>query len=144
LLDENWNVKLSDFGLSQCIEENHNVLKNEHNNLCTTYAYTAPEIFSSQSFSIKSDVYSIGIVMWELVSRFVEGVYVKPFEEYSFDYQILMNVVQNTKRPTIPDKWPPILKELIQKCWSQDPHPRPTAAQLLEFLKNNNLSEIKF
>ena len=65
-------VKVCDFGLSRIVEQPAMVtLKN----LRGTLAYCAPEIMAGVQFSAKSDVYSMGIVIWELI--FVVVTYVK-------------------------------------------------------------------
>ncbi len=54
--------------------------------------YSAPEVYYGKAFNASSDIYSIAIILWELVSRCIKGVYERPFSEYtfiSFDFQIV-------------------------------------------------------
>lgn len=62
LLDENLNVKLCDFGWSVEFTEKRN-----RHTLCGTYEYMAPEIFTGQSQTIKADIWSLGILLFELL-----------------------------------------------------------------------------
>jgi len=138
LLDRDFSIKVCDFGLSrytqgeQCDDATLQKLRG-------TYAYTAPEMYYSKNYTAKSDVYSIGVVIWELVVRLVKNKHCKPYSEYSdikYDYQIIFQVAQNQRRPTIPPECPTKIKQLIEKCWSQNPDERPTAGELLQILKN--------
>ncbi|KAL7718348.1 Serine-threonine protein kinase [Entamoeba marina] len=65
LVDDDWCVKVSDFGLSIPLQgESIN-----STNLCGTMAWIAPECFQNKPFGIKIDVYSYGVVMWEFLTR---------------------------------------------------------------------------
>jgi len=138
LLDSNFAIKVCDFGLSrytqgeQCDDATLQKLRG-------TYAYTAPEMYYSKNYTAKADVYSIGVVIWELVIRLVKNKHCKPYSEYSdikYDYQIIFQVAHNQRIPTIPPECPSKIKQIIEKCWSQDPEERPNAAELLVLLKN--------
>ncbi len=102
-----------------------------------TYAYTAPEIYHKAQYSAKSDVYSIGVIFWELATRLVTGVYARPFAEFSelkYDYQIIYQTATQQLRPTFAPAFPAKFKQIVQACWTQEPERRPSAKQLLEGL----------
>ena len=63
LLDEKMNVKVSDFGVSK--EFNENYLTRPVGAL----PYVAPEVYLTNSYSIKSDVYSFAIILWEMITE---------------------------------------------------------------------------
>jgi serine/threonine protein kinase len=78
----------------------------------------APEVMSGGEYSEKADVYSFGIIMWELVSRQM------PFAGLNTG-QISVAVLQKGYRPPIPDKCPSHYSALMQACWHQAPESRP-------------------
>jgi serine/threonine protein kinase len=63
LVDENWNVKIADFGFARIKEENATMTR------CGTPCWTAPEIIRGEKYAEKADVYSFGIIMWEMLTR---------------------------------------------------------------------------
>ena len=63
LLSEDWTVKLSDFGLSRAMENQLHLTR------VGTTGWTAPEVLSNQKYTTKADVFSFGVLLWELVTR---------------------------------------------------------------------------
>ena len=61
LLDENFNVKLCDFGWAT------NQIKNPRTTFCGTYEYMAPEMVLEQSYDYKIDIWALGVLIFELV-----------------------------------------------------------------------------
>ncbi|XP_022885257.1 cysteine-rich receptor-like protein kinase 10 [Olea europaea var. sylvestris] len=66
LLDENMTPKISDFGLAKIF--NQNVIEENTNRRVGTYGYMAPEYAMQGIYSAKSDIYSFGVLMLEIVS----------------------------------------------------------------------------
>ncbi|KAL6640380.1 hypothetical protein ACP70R_021503 [Stipagrostis hirtigluma subsp. patula] len=66
LLDENMNPKISDFGIAKIFSSND--VEGNTNRVVGTYGYMAPEYASEGLFSIKSDVFSFGVLLLEIVS----------------------------------------------------------------------------
>ncbi|RCV25744.1 hypothetical protein SETIT_5G190000v2 [Setaria italica] len=66
LLDKNMNPKISDFGLAKIFSSNNS--EGNTNRVVGTYGYMAPEYASEGFFSIKSDVFSFGVLLLEIVS----------------------------------------------------------------------------
>lgn len=86
-----------------------------------------PETFGKAGkWSTKSDIYSLGITIWEIVSRQI------PFQGISDD-DIPFLVKGDEERPPIPEDCYPIFKQMIEWCWQPSPDDRPSAAELLEF-----------
>jgi len=134
LVNEKWEVKVCDFGLSRF---------NTGSNLETlgkmrgTFAYCAPEVYFGEQFSTKSDVYSIGMVMWELMVRCITGRYERPFAEFKnlqFDFQIIIQTAKKGLRPTIPATCPEGFTNLIKECFEHSPEKRPSCAEILQRL----------
>ncbi|GAM28453.1 hypothetical protein SAMD00019534_116290, partial [Acytostelium subglobosum LB1] len=133
LLSAEYNTKLCDFGLTRTMTmTNVSTL----GMLRGTMAYTAPEIYDGMLFNTKSDVYSLGVIMWELVQRCITGAYQRPFHDYpiSMDIQIIILTSKNKVRPKLHEGCPERLKNLITNCWDQDPNTRPTTSDLLSEL----------
>jgi len=106
------------------------------NRLCGTYAYIAPEMFKGAPASDKSDVFGMGIVLWELINTAMTGVYSQPYEEFGFtmDVQIMVNSSEGL-RPTIPNKTPMSIVEIFQCCCDPLPEKRPLASEAAESLR---------
>jgi serine/threonine protein kinase len=66
---------------------------------------------TSRHYTPKSDVYSYGILLWELIARDI------PFKEKT--YKETVATVRDNKRPEMPAYCPNSLKELIEQCWHQ-------------------------
>ncbi|KAF2070487.1 hypothetical protein CYY_008198 [Polysphondylium violaceum] len=135
LVNEDWECKVSDFGLSRF---------NTADNLETlskirgTFAYCSPEIANGTGcpYTTKSDVYSIGIVFWELIIRVLTGEYSRPYSEYShikMDFQIMLNSKEGL-RPTLPQCCPVGLSNLYYQCVHQDAAQRPSCEEIIETL----------
>jgi hypothetical protein len=137
LVNEAWDCKVADFGLSRFnTAENLETLSR----IRGTFAYCAPEVATGTGvpYTAKSDVYSIGIVLWELATRVVTGEYQRPFSEYpniKMDFQIMLNSKEGV-RPTLSMQTPQSLRELYQNCVAQSPSDRPTCTQLVQILIN--------
>ena len=84
-------------------------------------------ILGAQNYTEKADVYSFGIVLWELVTRAC------PYEGLS-QIQAALGVLNNHLRPTIPQDCPHHLKALMKCCWATNPSSRPSFADILNCL----------
>ena len=62
---DEWKLKLTDFGISKIKQETANFTGQPQG----TAAFMAPELFENNDYSLDSDVYAYGIVLWEIVSR---------------------------------------------------------------------------
>lgn len=88
LISSGWDSKLADFGLSR------NVDNIQNNTFAGTIQYSAPEILESNTFSVKADVYSLGVCLWEMAALNV------PYEGTS-PMEVLWGVVKEGLRPPI-------------------------------------------
>jgi len=134
MLTKDWQVKLADFGLARfnTAEKLSTMTK-----VRGTYAFLAPEIFFGKGFTDSSDMWSAGIVLWEIARRVVVGKYEAPYHEFNIkiDFQILYQVAEKLIRPTIPKSCPSAWVDAINSCLQSKPEDRATAAQLTAALQ---------
>jgi serine/threonine protein kinase len=95
--------------------------------------YVAPEILKRQNYTIASDIYGFGMIMWELMTGR------RPFWNQDHDVDLIIKVCDGL-RPPIVTNAPEGYIDLMQSCWNSDPNKRPTATELREkivIMKNN-------
>ncbi|KAH0455032.1 hypothetical protein IEQ34_016956 [Dendrobium chrysotoxum] len=85
-----------------------------------TIPWMAPELFNGRRdlISEKVDVFSFGIVMWELLMG------QEPYANIP-DEVIIDGIVSNTLRPSVPESCDPEWRSLMEQCWSTEPSKRP-------------------
>jgi len=95
-----------------------------------TLPWMAPELLSGKSGKVtdKVDVYSFGIVMWELLTG--EEPYAK-----MHCGEIIGGIMSNTLRPPIPSWCEPSWRSLMERCWSSDPGQRPSFSEIATELR---------
>jgi serine/threonine protein kinase len=115
--DQEFTAKLCDYGYEKIKLNNRTLTR------CGSPAWTAPEITRGERFTEKSDIYSLGMIAWQLITR------LEPFKGMPFMH-VTLEVLRNELRPTIPSDVLPEYASLIQDCWAQDPQKRPTLAEV--------------
>ncbi|KAG6774776.1 hypothetical protein POTOM_022145 [Populus tomentosa] len=123
LMDENGVAKVADFGVAR-VQDQSGVMTAETG----TYRWMAPEVIEHKPYDHKADVFSFGIVLWELLTGKL------PYEHLS-PLQAAVGVVHQGLRPSIPSHSHPKLAELLERCWQQDPSLRPDFSEILELLQ---------
>ncbi|XAR51272.1 Non-specific serine/threonine protein kinase [Bertholletia excelsa] len=118
--------KIGDLGLSKV--KQHTLVSG---GVRGTLPWMAPELLSGKSNMVtdKIDVYSFGIVMWELLTGD------EPYADMHCA-SIIGGIVNNTLRPKIPTWCDPEWKSLMESCWSSDPQERPSFSEISQKLRN--------
>ncbi|KAG3163391.1 hypothetical protein PI124_g5530 [Phytophthora idaei] len=130
LISKRLEPKLSDFGVSRSRQENSMTA-----GVGTPY-WSAPEILEGKRYTEQADMYSLGVVLSELDTGKLpyhdaltpEGKSQKPFT-------ILAEVIAGVLRPTFSNECPQQIRQIGVACCQHDPNRRPTAAQVVEMLK---------
>ncbi|RHZ58798.1 hypothetical protein Glove_368g45 [Diversispora epigaea] len=76
-------------------------------------SYMAPELFRGQPYSFASDIYSLGMIMWQLTTGH------KPFHDQEYGPKLILDIL-NGKRPEITKDTPECWEKLMKKCWPND------------------------
>ncbi|CAB4398900.1 unnamed protein product [Rhizophagus irregularis] len=138
-------VKLADFGLSRKLAE-----VSTQNHIYGKIAYIDPQHFQEQidknnkvgyhyKPNEKSDVYSVGVLLWEISSG------EKPFKSYNCFYhqpKLMLEISEGKRETPIPNT-PNDYINIYTKCWKNNPSDRPDMQQVLSNLKLVNLNIIE-
>jgi serine/threonine protein kinase len=133
-----WKIKITDFGLSTMKDYTNCTITEKHG----TPQWSSPEgilfdFLSKHSVALygntidweKADIYSFGVVLWEMVTREI------PWKGSPLTY-VLQAVYNENKRLHIPETTLPEISMLITACWEKDPSQRPTFVSLNDQLTN--------
>ena len=125
LLDAENRIRICDFGFSRRATED--VLMTQ--NIGTPH-WMAPEILATSTvYSSKVDVYSYGIVLWEIATGEVPYNSLEPSD-------IIGKVLANDLRPTIPIDLNPGMRDLIKQCWDRNPDVRPSFDEIVKRIQS--------
>jgi serine/threonine protein kinase len=113
-------LKIGDLGLSKSATAESTDDNNENYGIIP---YMAPEIFQGQKYTEASDIYSFGMIMWEVMTGR------RPFWDRSHDTDLIIEIV-DCLRPPIVTNAPEGYIELMEECWHSDPNKRPTATDI--------------
>ncbi|XP_063182733.1 tyrosine-protein kinase Yes [Chroicocephalus ridibundus] len=126
LVGDNLVCKIADFGLARLIEDNEYTARQGAK---FPIKWTAPEAALYGRFTIKSDVWSFGILLTELVTK---GRVPYPG---MVNREVLEQVERGYRMPC-PQGCPESLHELMKLCWKKDPDERPTFEYIQSFLED--------
>ncbi len=133
LLDDQYKAKLADFGLAKVRSEISSRNSAQSGGAKGTTQWMAPEIFISLNpeYTTKTDVFSFGIVLWELAAH-----------EYPYknaNPNVVPVLVMQGLRETFPLGTPEVYAQLAQQCWDGAPDKRPTVDEAIRHLKSMNV-----
>ncbi|XP_016443377.2 putative serine/threonine-protein kinase SIS8 isoform X1 [Nicotiana tabacum] len=124
LVDKNWVVKVCDFGLSRM---KHSTFLSSRSTAGTA-EWMAPEVLRNEPSNEKCDVYSFGVILWELCTLQQPWGGMNPM-------QVVGAVGFQHRRLDIPEDMDPAIADIIRKCWQTDPRLRPSFAEIMAALK---------
>ncbi|XP_061792317.1 tyrosine-protein kinase Lyn isoform X3 [Nerophis lumbriciformis] len=116
LVSENLLCKIADFGLARIISDNEYIAREGAK---FPIKWTAPEAISYSCFTIKSDVWSFGVLLYEIIT----------FGQMPYPGMTkaeVMSSLQRGYRMPRPGECPPELYAIMESCWRSEPETRPT------------------
>uniref|UniRef100_A0A0K0F5V2 Tyrosine-protein kinase n=1 Tax=Strongyloides venezuelensis TaxID=75913 RepID=A0A0K0F5V2_STRVS len=122
-------VKISDFGQAVILKEGEKEFKLDSKDSLLPLRWLSPETLKYSIFTFKTDVYSFGILLWELFNNCKE-----PFENMKMS-DIIVGVRRGLKPKSSPTVPPEIIDVIEHKCLISDPAKRPTMLEIERILK---------
>ncbi|KAE9039997.1 hypothetical protein PR002_g5184 [Phytophthora rubi] len=119
LVERDFSIKISDFGLSRVKAQIQTMTGN-----CGTVQWMAPEVLGNRKYTEKADVFSFGIVVWEIFTGQC------PYDGMT-QIQVALGVLNHDLRPPIPRSCPRFFARLIRSCWMREPSLRPSFSELV-------------
>ncbi|XP_006893072.1 PREDICTED: macrophage-stimulating protein receptor [Elephantulus edwardii] len=124
MLDESFTVKVADFGLTRDILDKEYYSVQQHRHARLPVKWMALESLQTYRFTTKSDVWSFGVLLWELMTRGAPPYpHVDPFDLAYF-------LAQGRRLPQ-PEYCPDSLYAVMERCWATEPGARPTFRMLV-------------
>ncbi|CAB4056108.1 MAP3K7 [Lepeophtheirus salmonis] len=121
LVNGGMNLKLCDFGTACGVQT---YMTNNKGSA----AWMAPEVFEGNKYTEKCDIYSHGILTWEVLTRRL------PFDEIKGNNCRILWAIHQGKRPPLISGCPVVLEDLMTKCWDKNPSVRPNMTKIVEQL----------
>lgn len=125
MVGENRVVKIGDFGLTRDVYANDYYRRDTQGRL--PVRWMAPESLSDNLYTSASDVWSYGIVVWEMVTF---SAY--PYQGLSND-EVIKRVIHGSTMPR-PENCPDKLFNIMERCWRKNAKDRPTFTDIVEYL----------
>ena len=117
---------ITDLGLCGPVESS--------NKIYGIVSYIAPELFRGKKYTKETDIYSVGMLMWEIFAGH------PPFDDEAHNRDLMFNICAGLRPPILP-RMPDDYAQMMQRCWDVDPAKRPTILELLEFSRNKFKTE---
>ncbi|GMI51802.1 hypothetical protein TeGR_g9192, partial [Tetraparma gracilis] len=125
LIDGKMRCKVADFGQSRSASLSTQATKRGSTG---TLAYNAPEAHDGEELTVKADVFSYGIILWECMTTEV------PWEGTP-EGQLIRRVCDKNERPPCNGGMHSGVRRLMEICWVKDPRDRPNFATVLKDIR---------
>lgn len=119
LIDGDFSPKIIDFGVARS-----DISDIKKTSKCGTFNYMAPEVIDGGDYGTKADVFSYGLILWEMVNN------EEPFG--TFSKEKIQEKIRRCAPLKFKGKCPQNLKDLIKSCYSKDKDKRPSFTQIIE------------
>ena len=129
LVESPSSVKLSDFGLAQFMDPHANYYEMKTKDRKLPLLWCSPETLRDWRFTSKSDVWSFGILLWEMHSK-------GDIPRYPKSDKTLPDLLESGVRLLTPQECPSAVRQVMQNCWKYDPNDRCSFADLRLELRN--------
>ncbi len=124
LIDEDAHAKITDFGLAKIHMGDVKTVRGKGSQ---AYSWLAPEVLDSGLHTEKSDIYSLGMILWEIFTGN------EPYAGLS-DAAVIRKVTKGD-REIIPEYIPKPYQTLIKRCWQTKPELRPDVSEILTVIR---------
>lgn len=121
-LTSNGEIKIGDFGISKILEHTRDNL----NTLIGTPCYLSPEIIENQSYNLKSDIYALGVLLYEMCAL------KHPYKADSI-HALALQIVSGKYEP-LPSKYSLALRHLVDNLLSKNPEKRMDINKIIEYI----------
>ena len=118
MVDNRETCKVADFGLLREIPKNDTIYQ-ATTEMPWPIRWMAPESLDNREFSPATDVWSFGVLLWEMYSPNQ-----RPYADLN-NVQILSKVLSGHSLP-IPPNYPPTVARIMKACWQREPEKRPS------------------
>ena len=124
LVTSEYILKIADFGLASLAST---VGRRTADRIAIRWM--APECLISKQFTTSSDIYSFGMLLYELM------LVRQPFESYTSPNDVLEAITIRHELPMIPNDFSPFFSNFMRSCWLNEPSSRPSALSIVQMLQ---------
>ncbi|CAI2174855.1 1656_t:CDS:2 [Funneliformis geosporum] len=122
LKGDGFDALITDLGLSRPADQDQ-----KDNTIHGVLPYVAPEVLMKNKYTEKSDIYSLGMICYEVIAG------IPPFHDVPHQAHLAFDIIKGL-RPKFKIKVPKLLLDLINQCWDKDPMKRPNARKIHEMI----------
>jgi serine/threonine protein kinase len=130
LLNNNFEPFIADFGFAKLTDQKRTLAMSM---VGGTPLYMAPEIDDTADYGFAVDVYAFGVLVYEIMTG------EEPYKELRGPLAI-HKAVRAGRRPPIPNSLPKDLRQLIERCWAQEPKDRPPFDEIIEIFLSGDFN----